>query len=81
MDVLSGNFRTFNARQALGPERVMASGALPPGLPMVRVEGGCYYWDGSLLESTRRTPARRDWLEMPPEDPGILGHDVHREAE
>ena len=29
----------------------MASGALPPGLPMVRI-GRHYYWDGGLVSNT-----------------------------
>jgi NTE family protein len=52
VNVMTGNFHYFDrARQPLGPEHVMASGALPPGLPMVRVEGG-YFWDGGLVSNT-----------------------------
>jgi len=29
----------------------MASGALPPGLPMVEIEGE-YYWDGGVVSNT-----------------------------
>ena len=32
-------------------------------------------------EDTRATLRRRDWLAMPPEDPGIVVHDVHRDRE
>ena len=30
-------------------------------------------------EDTRRTLRHRDWWELPPEDPGIVTHDVNRE--
>jgi NTE family protein len=32
-------------------------------------------------EDTRRTLRRKDWLAMPPEDAGIVAHDVHRAEE
>src|SRR5262249_38407132 len=35
----------------LGPEHVMASGALPPGLPPIGIEGA-HYWDGGLVSNT-----------------------------
>src|SRR5262249_29434034 len=35
----------------IGPEHVMASGALPPGFPAVEIEGE-YYWDGGLVSNT-----------------------------
>ena len=38
------------------------------------------HWQGGY-DDTRRTLAQRDWLELPPEDPGIVTHDVHKEAE
>ena len=38
------------------------------------------HW-ASGYEDTVRTLARRDWLVLPPEDPGIVTHDLHREAE
>ncbi|MBI4757163.1 MAG: patatin-like phospholipase family protein [Betaproteobacteria bacterium] len=37
--------------QALGVEHIMASGALPPGFPPVRVDGDLY-WDGGLSSNT-----------------------------
>ena len=40
-----------NRREKIGPEHVMASGALPPGFPAVAVEGD-YYWDGGCISNT-----------------------------
>ncbi|MCK8786196.1 patatin-like phospholipase family protein [Roseomonas sp. NAR14] len=52
VNVLSGNFIYFdNAEAEITPEHVMASGALPPGLPMVRV-GTDWFWDGGLVSNT-----------------------------
>jgi NTE family protein len=52
VDVESGNFIYFdNRRQRLGPEHVMASGALPPGFPAVVIDGRVY-WDGGLVSNT-----------------------------
>ena len=52
VDVETGNFRYFDNRdERLGPEHFMASGALPPGFPAVRV-GGRWYWDGGLVSNT-----------------------------
>ncbi|MDO9368027.1 MAG: patatin-like phospholipase family protein, partial [Sphingopyxis sp.] len=44
--VRTGNLTFFDsANMRLGPEHVMASGALPPGLPAVKIDGEDY-WDG-----------------------------------
>lgn len=52
VDVASGNFVYFDSRQGrLGPEHVMASGALPPGFPAVVIDGRSY-WDGGLVSNT-----------------------------
>jgi len=52
VDVANGNFVYFDSRrQRLGPEHVMASGALPPGFPAVRIDGRAY-WDGGLVSNT-----------------------------
>jgi NTE family protein len=52
VEVASANFEYFDNRQSdITPQHVMASGALPPGLPMVRI-GRHYYWDGGLVSNT-----------------------------
>jgi len=50
--VSTGNFAYFDStKTAIGPEHVMASGALPPALPMVPI-GTDQYWDGGLVSNT-----------------------------
>jgi len=52
VNVRTGNFSFFdNHRMPLGPEHVMASGALPPGFPPVEIEGE-WFWDGGLVSNT-----------------------------
>lgn len=52
VNIKSGNFAYFDSQKiALGPEHVMASGALPPGLPPIEIAGE-YYWDGGLVSNT-----------------------------
>ena len=52
VNVASGNFAYFdNELMTLAPEHIMASGALPPGFPMVQV-GTEYFWDGALISNT-----------------------------
>lgn len=52
VNVLTGNFAYFdNAETEITPEHVMASGALPPALPMVQI-GSDWYWDGGLVSNT-----------------------------
>jgi NTE family protein len=52
VNVLSGNFIYFdNARDEIIPEHIMASGALPPALPMVKV-GTDHFWDGGIVSNT-----------------------------
>lgn len=52
VNVETANFQYFvNSDTEIGPEHVMASGALPPGLPMVRI-GRHQYWDGGLVSNT-----------------------------
>jgi len=52
VNVKSGTMRYFDSRDAaLGLDAVMASGALPPGFPAIRVDGEAY-WDGGLYSNT-----------------------------
>lgn len=40
-----------NYRQRIEPEHIMASGALPPGFPAIKI-GEEYYWDGGVISNT-----------------------------
>jgi NTE family protein len=52
VNVHTGNFTYFdNATHRIGPEHIMASGALPPAFPAVEVDGE-YYWDGGMVSNT-----------------------------
>ena len=52
VNVLDGNFAYFdNATDVLAPEHVMASGALPPALPMIKI-GTDHFWDGGIVSNT-----------------------------
>lgn len=52
VNVRTGNFVYFDTNtHTIGPQHVMASGALPPGFPAVEIEGE-YYWDGGVLSNT-----------------------------
>jgi NTE family protein len=52
VNVRTGNFVYFDsAHQRIGPEHIMASGALPPGFPPVEIDGELY-WDGGLVSNT-----------------------------
>ncbi|MFA5898521.1 MAG: patatin-like phospholipase family protein [Hyphomicrobium sp.] len=53
VEVQTGNMRYFDTGKGdtITPEHVMASGALPPGLPPIRIDGELY-WDGGLVSNT-----------------------------
>ena len=56
VNVTTGNFAYFDSAdrqhaKLLGPQHIMASGALPPGFSPVEVEGA-FYWDGGLVSNT-----------------------------
>jgi NTE family protein len=52
VQVRTGNMKYFDtADQVVGPEHIMASGALPPGFPPVVIDGEAY-WDGGLVSNT-----------------------------
>ncbi len=51
-NVQSGEMRYFDSRDgALSVRHIMASGALPPAFPAVRIDGELY-WDGGILSNT-----------------------------
>lgn len=67
VNVRTGNFVYFdNTTHRIGPEHVMASGALPPAFPAVRIDGE-YYWDGGVVSNT---PLQ--WLLDQPDHPSAL---------
>lgn len=52
VEVESGNFHYFDsAKERIDARHVMASGALPPGLPPVEIDGK-FWWDGGLVSNT-----------------------------
>ena len=52
VNVLTGNFTYFDTQERIiGPEHIMASGALPPAFAPVIIDGEPY-WDGGLVSNT-----------------------------
>src|ERR1700736_2608333 len=57
VSVTTGNFKYFDnyefrkSGKKIGPEHIMASGALPPGFPSVEIEGE-HFWDGGIASNT-----------------------------
>ena len=52
VNVATGNFIFFdNATTVIGPEHIMASGALPPAFPAVQI-GTDFFWDGGIVSNT-----------------------------
>ena len=52
VNVRTGNFAYFdNAADRIGPEHIMASGALPPGFAAIDIDGE-FYWDGGMVSNT-----------------------------
>src|SRR3984893_347238 len=57
VSVTTGNFKYFDnfefreQGKKIGPEHIMASGALPPGFPSIEIEGE-HFWDGGLASNT-----------------------------
>ncbi len=53
VNIETGNFTYFENvhGRRIGPEHIMASGALPPGLPPIQIDGA-WYWDGGLVSNT-----------------------------
>ncbi|MEJ7137304.1 patatin-like phospholipase family protein [Amphibiibacter pelophylacis] len=67
VNIRTGQPAQFDSRHTrIGPEHIMASGALPPGFPPVAVEGELY-WDGGIysnspLDILLEDPARNNTL-------------------
>ena len=60
-DVETGNFRYFDsAEMTIGPEHILASGALPPAFPAVEIEGR-WYWDGGIVSNTPLEHILDEW--------------------
>lgn len=52
VEVSSGTMVYFDSyHEKIGPEHIMASGALPPAFPAVEIEGK-FYWDGGISNNT-----------------------------
>src|SRR6202165_4475864 len=57
VSVTTGNFKYFDnvefkqQGKKIGPEHIMASGALPPGFPSIEIEGE-HFWDGGIASNT-----------------------------
>src|SRR6202051_3971004 len=57
VSVTTGNFKYFDnfefrkLGKKIGPEHVMASGALPPGFPSIVIDGE-HFWDGGIASNT-----------------------------
>ncbi len=51
VQVRTGNMKYFDTTShTIGPEHIMASGALPPGFPPIEIDGEPY-WDGGLVSN------------------------------
>jgi NTE family protein len=70
VNIATGNSTWFdNGSTTIGPEHIMASGALPPAFAPVTIDGASY-WDGGILSNTplqyvldtRRVDSMRDKL-------------------
>lgn len=62
VNVRTGASVYFDSRRTrIGPEHVLASGALPPGFPAVTIDGEDY-WDGGLVSNS---PLTYVWDEKP----------------
>jgi len=52
VEIESGNFHYFdNRHERIDARHIMASGALPPGLPPIEIDGKLW-WDGGLVSNT-----------------------------
>ena len=75
VNVRTGASVYFDSKKTqIGPEHVMASGALPPGFQMVEI-GGEYYWDGGIVSNS---PLNYVWDERPLTSALILQVDLFK---
>jgi NTE family protein len=51
VDVKSGESKTFDNREGLSYEQIIASASLPPSFPKEKIDNH-YYWDGGLFSNT-----------------------------
>ncbi|VEG92275.1 patatin-like phospholipase family protein [Legionella spiritensis] len=52
VNIATGQMEFFNnQKMTITPEHVMASGALPPGFPAIKIDDD-YYWDGGIYANT-----------------------------
>jgi NTE family protein len=91
--VRTSQMRYFDSRECeITAKHIMASGALPPAFPAVRIDGELY-WDGGILSNTPTEAIfednpRRDslifavhmWNPMGPE-PGTIGEVLNRQKD
>ncbi|MEO9130778.1 MAG: patatin-like phospholipase family protein [Sphingomonas sp.] len=55
VDIETGNFAYFDTTETrIDARHIMASGALPPGLPPIEIDGK-FWWDGGLVSNTPLT--------------------------
>lgn len=72
-EIETGNDHYFDStRERIGPEHLMASGALPPAFPAIEI-GGRHYWDGGVVSNT---PLERVWNDQPRRDSLVLQVDL-----
>jgi NTE family protein len=69
----TGEMEFFDSRRPGGLtfEHVAASGSLPPGFPMTRIDGD-WYWDGGLFSNTPLSPAINALEEAANGDPSAI---------
>lgn len=63
-----------SSKTPIGPDHVLASGALPPGFPMVEIDGESY-WDGGIVSNS---PLNYVWDERPLTSALILQVDLFK---
>jgi predicted acylesterase/phospholipase RssA len=64
-NVATGRVELFDNR-AITPDHILASGALPPGFPMVEINHN-YYWDGGVFDNSPLGPV----IEQMDPDPNV----------